>query len=153
MASPETIVVLNRVLVILRKSFPQYLRWARPYVPAGREAALKTLDEIVTGQDALAERVSEQIMAAGAIPDAGEFPMEFTDTHDLDIDYLIAEAIGYQEQDMAELEKCVAALRLVPAAGAFAAEAFGMAKGQLELLECLKAKPAAPTITRQGEPA
>ena len=153
MPSSDTVDILNRVLVTLRKAFPQYLRWARPHVPAGRESVLETLDEIVTGQNALAERVSEQIMAAGAIPDPGDFAMEFTDTHDLDVDYLIAEAIGYQKQDIATLQQCVDALRLAPAAQSLAAEALGMAKGHLESLEELKTKQASSTIVRNGPPA
>lgn len=148
MSSPESIAVLNRVLVTLRKSFPQYLRWARPFVPSGRESILETLDEIVTIQDTLAERVSEHIFAAGAIPDSGDFSVEFTDTHDLDIDYLIAEAIGYQQQDIATLEECVDDLRLAPAAQSLAAEALGMAKGQLESLTELDIKPNSSTIIR-----
>ncbi len=36
MSSIDTIHVLNRVLEILERSFPQYLRYARPYIPPGR---------------------------------------------------------------------------------------------------------------------
>ena len=153
MPSSDTTAVLNRVLVTLRKSFPQYLRWARPYVPAGREAVLETLDEIVRGQDALAERVSDQIIAAGGTLESGDFAMEFTDTHDLGVDYLITEAIGYQKQDIATLQQCVDALRFAPTAQSLAAEALGMAKGHLESLEELKTRPGSSTVVRNGEPA
>ena len=44
------------------------------------------------------------------------------------------EAIDYQKQDIADLEQCVDALRLAPAAQSLAAEALGMAKGHLESL-------------------
>ena len=83
MPSPDTINVLNRVLEILERSFPQYLLYARPYVPPGRENIMQTIEQIVAGQDALAERVSQHVFESGGLPDHGDFPIEFTDTHDL----------------------------------------------------------------------
>src|SRR3990172_8834395 len=134
MSSPDTIDVLNRELAILQRSFPQYLRYARPYIPPGREHVMKKIDEIAAGQDALAERVNQTVFESGGLPDDGKFPIEFTDTHDLGIDFLIQEAIEYQKQDIADLEQCVDALRLAPAAQSLAAEALGLAKGHLESL-------------------
>lgn len=139
MSSPETIDVLNRVLAILRRSFPQYLQYARPYIPIGDGRAMEVIGEIVAGQDTMAERVSGQIVAAGIRPNSGQFPIEFTDTHDLDIDYLVQEAIGYQRQDIAELEKCVDSLSLAPVAHTLAAESLGMTKAHLEQLQELAA--------------
>jgi hypothetical protein len=153
MSSPETIDVLNRVLGILQRSFPQYMRYARPYIPPGRENVMGTIHEIVAGQDALAERVSHTIFESGGRPDSGEFPIEFTDTHDLAIDFLIEQAIDCQKQDIAELEKCVESLRLAPAAQSLAAEALGMAKAHLESLEELKGKAGQSTIVPDGAPA
>ena len=141
MPSPETIDVLNRVLTILRRSFPQYLRYAHPYLPPGSEHAVEIFEEIASGQDALAERVHELIIQSGALPDVGPFPMEFTDTHDLSIDYQIREAIGYQKQDIADLKACAESLQLAPAAKTLVEEALGMAKGHLESLEDLAAAP------------
>jgi hypothetical protein len=143
--SPDTIAVLNRVLVVLQRSFSQYLRYARPYIPPGRESVMHTIDEIVTCQDSLAQRIEEFIHESGGSPEPGRFPIEFTDTHDLAIDYLIREAIGYQKEDIASLEKCVEQLRLSPAAQSLASEALGMAKGHLESLEELPVQPGATT--------
>lgn len=153
MPSPDTIDVLSRVLAILERSFPQYLRYARPYIPFGHEGVWETIEEIVAGEDALAERVSQMIFESGGLPEPGKFPIEFTDTHDLGIDYLIQEAIGYQKQDIANLKECADSLNLSPAAGALAAEALGMAKGHLESLEELAAKPGESTVVRNGPPA
>jgi hypothetical protein len=150
MPSSDTIDVLDRVLVILRRSFPQYLKFARPYIPAGRENVMETIDEIVAGQDALAARVAEHIFESGSLPNYGKFPIEFTDTHDLEIEFLIEEAIGYQKQDIADLAQCVDELRLSPAAQSLAAEALGMAKGHLESLEELPVDPTASTIIHGG---
>jgi hypothetical protein len=156
MSPPDTIDTLNRVLAMLRKSFPQYLRYARPYIPPNYAGAWETLADVAVAQDALAERAGEQIIAAGARPSSGEFPMEFTDTHDLGIDYLIREAIGYQKQDVAELEALSASPDLAPAARSLVAEALGMSKGHLESLQALRPAlggPGGSTIVRNGEPA
>jgi hypothetical protein len=96
---------------------------------------MATIEDIAVGQDAVAERVNQTIIESGGLTDNGKFPLEFTDTHDLAIDFLIQEAIAYQKQDIADLEQCVDALRLSPAAQSLAAEALGMAKGHLESLE------------------
>ena len=113
---------------------------------------METIHEIVAGQDALAERVSQTVFESGGLPDPGEFPIEFTDTHDLAIDFLIQQAIDCQEQDIAELEQCVEALRLAPAAQSLAAEALGMAKGHLESLKELKSKAGQSTLIGDGAP-
>jgi hypothetical protein len=144
MPPPDTTDVLNRVLAILQRSFPQYMRYARPYIPPGRENVMEAIDQIVAGEDQLAQRVSQSIFDSGGLPDPGEFPIEFTDTHDLAIDFLIDEAIDCQKQDIAELERCAEALRSAPAAQSLAAEALGMAKGHLQSLEDLQAKAGAP---------
>jgi hypothetical protein len=148
MPSTETTDALNRVLAILERSFPQYLQYAKPYIPPGREDVMRTIDEIVAGQDALAERVSETVFEAGDLPDDGKFPIEFTDTHDLSIDFLISEAIECQKQDVVDLKECVESLRLSPAAQMLAEEALGQAKGHLELLEQLGRRPQ--VSTKQG---
>jgi hypothetical protein len=153
MPSTETIDVLNRVLSLVQRSFPQYLRYARPYIPPGREKVMETIHEIVAGQDLLAGRVSQTIFESGGRPDSGEFPIEFTDTHDLAIDFLIEQAIDCQKQDIAELERCVEALRLAPAAQSLAAEALGTAKAHLESLVGLRGKAGRSTIVRDGAPA
>lgn len=145
MPSPDTIEILNRVLMLVTRSFPQYLRYARPYIPAGREDVLKTIHEIVTSQAQLAERIGRYIADSGGLPDPGRFPIELTDTHDLAIDFLVREAIGYQRQDIANLQQCVDALRLAPAAQSLAAEALGMAKGHLESLQELQVRGDAST--------
>ena len=145
MPSNNTIDILNRVLVLLTRSFPQYLHWARPYIPPGRENVTETIDQIVIGQNSLADRISQYIFESGGMPDSGRFPIEFTDTHDLAIDFLIQEAIVYQKEDIAKLHEFAESLRLAPAAQALASEALGLAKGNLESLEELRVQPVIST--------
>lgn len=152
MSSQDTIDCLNRVLEILERSFPQYILWGRPYIPAGRENVMQTIETIVTGQNSLAERVSQLVFESGGLPDHGKFPIEFTDTHDLGIDFLIEEAIDCFKQDIEDLEGCVEKLRLTPAAQSLASEALGLTKGHLEQLEKLPRNPGASTV-RGAQPA
>ena len=144
MNSTDAIDILNRVLAILSRSFVQYLRYGRPYIPRGRERTMETIEDVAVAQDALADRIVQLIDESGGSPDYGDFPMEFTDTHDLGIDFLIEEAIGYQKQDIAELAKHVDALHQAPAAQSLVSEALGMAKGHLELLEELVVQTSVP---------
>ena len=145
MTSADTIDTLNRVLETLERSFPQYLRWSRPYIPAGREGVMRTIESIAAGQGALAERVADYVSESGGLPDHGQFSTAFTDTHDLGIDFLVEEATDCLKMDRGDLEQCVEALRLEPAAQALASEALGMTKGHLELLEKLHVAPGSDT--------
>jgi hypothetical protein len=134
MMTIDAVRQLNRLLAIHCRSFVQYLRWSKPHVPPGHEEELETLAAIAADQDAMAERISRLIVDAGALPRSGEFPMEFTDLHDLDIDFLIAAAVRYQEHDLATIQQIVDALSAAPAARAIAEEALGRSKGHLDLL-------------------
>jgi hypothetical protein len=96
---------------------------------------MKTIEQIVAGQDALAERVSQHVFESSGLPDHGDFPIEYTDTHDLGIDFLLQEAIDCTQQSVGDLEQSVDSLRLAPAAQSLASEALGMTKGHLELLQ------------------
>jgi hypothetical protein len=144
MMSIEAIRLLNRLLAIHCRSFVQYLRWSRPHTPPGHEDELDTLAAIAADQDVLAERISRTVIDAGALPRSGEFPMEFTDLHDLDIDFLVAAAARYQQQDLAAVQQIVDGLSAAPAARALAEEALGMSTGHLDSLRELR---QAPTIS------
>ena len=144
MPATDTIAVLNRVLGIVLRSFPQYLRWSRPWVPPGHERQLEALEKNVTEQDAFAERIFEAVGDLGGRPDTGEFPMEFTDTHDLSIDYMLREAVGYGRQNVADLEAAAATPNLAPQAQLLVQEAVNTAKRQLASLEVLV--PANPAV-------
>lgn len=127
--------LLYQLLAVVGKSFPQYLQYSRPYIPAGREGVMETLQTIVHNQDGFAERISRMIADLGYPVRRGEFPMAFTDSHDLGIDYQIAAAIEYQQQDIESIGRIVSQLQFFPAAKALAEEALGLAKGHLDTLQ------------------
>jgi hypothetical protein len=144
MITIDVIRHLNRLLAIHCRSFIQYLRWARPHVPPGHEDEIDALTAIADDQDGMAERITRLILDSGALPRSGEFPMEFTDLHDLDIDFLISAAVKYQEFDLTAIQRIVDGLATAPAARAIAEEALGMSKGHLDSLRELV---HVPTIT------
>ena len=134
MIEPSTVQNLNRLLAIETRSFPQYLQFSRPYVPPGHEHLVEAIQSIVADQNALAERISQILLDAHAPVRTGEFPMDYTDKHDLSIDYLVEIAVEFQEQDIAAISEIVEHLQTAPAAKALAEEALGMAKGHLDSL-------------------
>lgn len=134
MLQPPIIAAMNHLLAIVGRSFPQYLQYSRPYIPEGRANVVETIGAIVDDQNVLADRITQILVDAEAPIRTGDFPMEFTDMHDLGIDFLVSMAIAYQEQDVASIGQVVDDLQSAPAAKALAEESLGMAKGHLESL-------------------
>jgi hypothetical protein len=134
MDKPDTYHSLNRLLTILYRSLPMYLTFACPWTHRGDEKAVATLGHIVEDQKQLANRIAERILNSGPI-DMGEYPLDFPDTHDLGLDYLIVKLVNCQKDDVAALEQCVAVLKNDRAAASLAEEALGAARGHLESLE------------------
>ena len=134
MSQPATNDLLNQLLGIVGRSFPQYLQYARPYVPPGRSDLMEMIGAVVGDQNGMVERLSQMLSDAQTPPRFGEFPMEYTDLHDLDINYLMKIAVKYQEQDIESIAAIAEQLRLAPAAQSLAEEALGMAKGHLDSL-------------------
>ncbi len=146
MAEPEIYRALNRLLTILERSMPMYLSYASPWVRRGDSKAVTALEAIVEQQRKLAERVAELVLQRGPI-NLGEFPVEFYDTHDLSLDYLLSRLVDYQRRDVAALERCVDDLQSDRPSAAVAEEALGAARGHLEILEELAASLGNSTAT------
>jgi hypothetical protein len=109
LSTTNTIDALNQLLAILGRSFPQYLRYAHPYISPGHERTAEIFEEITSDQNELIERISQEIYDSGELPDLGRFPAEFTN--------------------------CAESLHLAPAAKTLAEEAAGMTQGHLESLK------------------
>ena len=135
MNQPATAATLNQLLAILCRSFPQYLKFSRPYVPPGRSDVAETLDTVAADQDVLVDRITRMQIDAEAPIHTGDFPMEFTDLHDLEIDFLVGAAIAYQQKDIETIAGIVEQLQSAPAAKSIAEESLGMAKGHLASLK------------------
>jgi hypothetical protein len=135
MTKPGTQVVLNRVLTTLYRSLPMYLAYATPWTQRGDDKAVAALQRIVADQKQMANRIAQYVLEHHGPIEMGEYPVDFLDTHDLALDFLVSKLVQCQKQDIAELEKCVALLQSDRPACALAEEALGAARGHLESLE------------------
>ncbi|HTQ38676.1 MAG TPA: hypothetical protein VMJ32_06595 [Pirellulales bacterium] len=135
MTQSESSAVLNRLFVIIYRSLPMYLADAVPWMHSGDEQAKHVLNHIVADYRMYSGRIAELLLSRRQRVSFGEYPMVFTDTHDLSLDYMISELIDYQKQDVTAIEKCVADLKTDLAARILAEEVLGNARGHLESLE------------------
>jgi len=135
MSKPDTQQVLNRLLTIVYRSLPMYLTYAMPWIHRGDEKAVATLQRIVDSQKQIAQRIAEYIQDHHGSIEMGEYPLDFPDTHDLSLDFLISKLLTCQKKDVSAIERCVSALSADRHAALLAEEALGSARGHLETLE------------------
>lgn len=138
MSDRWNVEILNRLLAIQYRSLPRYLSYAPPWTSAADDGAVAALTNIVALQERMAGRIAELVLARRGRPDPGDFPMEFTDTQFLALDFLIGELIHYQKQDVAALRQCARQLSDDAEALALAEEALGAEQSHLETLEGLE---------------
>jgi hypothetical protein len=134
MSQHGTYQALNRLLTILYRSLPMYLTDACPWTRQSDDKAVAVLKHIVEDQKQLAGRIAQAVLRRGPI-DMGEYPVDFPDTNDLSLDYLLTKLVECQKGDIAAIERCVTDLKSDRQAGALAEEALGAARGHLESLE------------------
>ena len=139
MNSPNTIEVLNRLVVIHHRSLGMYLGYAPPTWHRDDQQAKEELGRIVADQKDLIDRIGEMVVGNHGAVFYGSYPMEFTGYHDLSFEFLLEKLLDHQRDDIAAIETCVSLLEGSPApARSIAQEALGMAKGHLESFEELK---------------
>ena len=63
-------------------------------------------------QNLYVQKIVELLLDRRQTLSFGEFPMAFTDTHDLSLDYLVNELIFYLKQDVAAIQQCIEELRM-----------------------------------------
>lgn len=127
--------LLNELLSIEYRSLPMYLTYASPWKHTGDERAAEVLSHIVADQQQMASRLAEEILARGGAPDVGDFPMVFTDMHDLSLDYLLKDLASWQQRDVARVEQIVSRLERDRAARELAQEVLGAERAHLEALQ------------------
>ncbi len=137
-----TIQLLNELLAIEYRSLPMYLTYAAPYRHASDARAGEVLQHIVTDQQHMSARLVEEIQDRGAAPEVGDFPMDFTDMHDLSLDYLVKDVIVWQQRGVNRIEQIVAALENDRVARELAQEVLGAERAHLEALAELIAATA-----------
>ncbi len=96
--------VLTRLLRILCRSLPMYLRDARPWSAVEGDPTLAALAAIVADQERFACRTAQAILDQGGQPEPGPFPMEFASMNDAGLDYLLGQVIESQRRDLPRIE-------------------------------------------------
>ncbi len=131
---------LSELLAIQYRSLPMYLADATDLTNEGDARIAQALAHIVSDQRALSQRIGALIAARSGRVELPSFPMEFTDTHFLSLDYLLGDVIEHQREDIRDLASCVEALRGDAEGLVLAQEALGSEKAHLQMLEELATK-------------
>ncbi len=138
MTDLNLIDTLNRLLVLEFRSFAMYLNDADPW---SAEDSDNSATEVLTGIQQLraeySQRLAELIQQEGGTVDSGDYPMNFTDSHDLSLIYLLGELQKAQHEILAEIELLIQALAKHPAAKALAEEILGSERAHQEMLDRL----------------
>ena len=131
---------LNRLLALHSRSLPSYLASARPFSRPGiDQRASEVLQIIIDDHRRLVDQVAGLIREQDGSVSLGEFPMEFTDLHDLSLDYLVGVLIQKQQATISQIEQIAQELAGNSRGKALAQEALGAAKGHLVSLRELTA--------------
>jgi hypothetical protein len=131
----QTVDVLNRMLQMLCRSLPMYLKDAKPWSRHDQEKVQAAIDSLVADQEMYAARLANLIFDVEGRPDPGVFPTAFTSIHDLSLDYLLAQAVGCLCQEVAALQHLASELPAGSPGRALAEEIAGNAQGHLEVLQ------------------
>ncbi len=141
MISPSDLQALNRLLQLHYRSLPMYLEYADPWHRHDDQEAVETLRHVASDHEATAQRIAQFILDRDGTVDPGEFPMEFTDLHDLDMQYLLPMVVESEKRTLEEMKQLAATLQ-DPEAKALAEEVLGVEQAHLEQLEQLLQRPA-----------
>ena len=140
MPRQSPVEILNQLLALHTRSLPTYLLSAKPWVSnEAAQAALTVLEQIAADQGLVAGRIVAVIRDEHGTPTSSEFPINFTDMHDLSMDYIMAEVQARQEREIEFMEWAVENLAGAAVPGAIAEEALGAAKAHLDSLRELGA--------------
>ena len=91
MPRQSPVEILNQLLALHTRSLPTYLLSAKPWVSnEAAQAALTVLEQIAADQGLVAGRIVAVIRDEQGPPASSEFPINFTDMHDLSLDYIMA---------------------------------------------------------------
>lgn len=125
-------VLLNRLLQTLCRSLPMYLAEAQPWIGHNGEQLQVVLADIAADYRSYVERLMDMILELDGPIETGWFPTEFTDLHDLAVDYLLGKCLERQHRDLGIILCCVESLDRDSAPRLLAEEVLGNARGHLE---------------------
>jgi hypothetical protein len=135
--------VLNRLLIVLSRSMPMYVSHAAPWVSYNGDQTRDALDHLVADQKQYVERVTRLLQDRRYTIDPGEFPMTFTDLHDLSLGFLSKRMAEQHRLDVQAIERCVQQLQGDAEGRALAEEILDNAREHLHSLDSLGAQSSA----------
>ena len=139
MPEQTTLDVLNGLLALHCRSLPMYLASARPWFSQPDSDAEAVLRHIAEDQQLMVDRIGAVILDLGGTVMPSEFPMEFTDLHDLSVDFLIPQIRARQQSELDWMRRSRDSLKDSPVARAIVEEALGAAQAHLDCLSELAA--------------
>ena len=134
----STLDLLNELLALHSCSLPSYLSCAKPWSHVADSKDLKALELIAKDHLRMVERIGQVILRHNGKVRSSDFPMLFTDMHDLSTDYILNQVRRRQKNEFDRIIEIVEQLQNSPDALAIAEEAKGAARGHLEQLEELQ---------------
>ena len=138
MGEMTTVDILNRLLAMHSRSLPTYLVSAPPWYPESDSDAMVALRHVAEDHALMVDCLGAEIMRENGAVKAGEFPMNYTDLHDLSIDYIIRQVVSELRVNLEEIQTCIDQLQNAPGAKALAEEALGATQGHLDNLDSLE---------------
>ena len=139
----STIDLLNELLALHCYSLPRYLVNARPWVSRSDSSAVEALALVAADHQRMTDLIGSLILDLGGAIQPGEFPMMYTDMHDLSSEYIVNETLRFQRLEIARIEEIASKLSDQPKPHAIAKEALGAAKGHVQNLSELLSKSTA----------
>lgn len=135
MKKVSAIDALNSLVRIQSRSLPTYLMDARPWAAPKETQGEEILSSIAGDQATLVDELADEIMSRGGIVDRGVFPTEFTDLHDLSIDFLMKMVARDQQRNIDVIQQAIANLNGDQEAFGLGQRVLGAAKAHLDMIQ------------------
>lgn len=139
----SNIDLLNELLALHSTSLAMYLSNAKPWTIGSEPRAAQTMSDVARDHKRMVDRIGNVILKYQGIVRYGEFPMQFTDLHDLSPEYLVSAVQKELASTDKRISEIVDSLADYPEALAVAQEAAGASKGHLDNLAELMAESSA----------
>jgi hypothetical protein len=95
--SPALIDDLNAALVEVTRSLLQYASEAFPWTASGGEHLRRDVLRLATRQHDTIQKLTDEIVERGGLPDYGAFPTDYTSLHFVSVAFLMKQMIANQE--------------------------------------------------------
>ena len=134
MKKTSKIDLLNALVQMHCRSLPMYLASAAPWTTSEQTVGRALLQSIIADQGEIVDKFADVILQRDGIVERGAFPTEFTDLHDLSLDYLMHEMAEKQATNVKAIERATELLAGDDDALELCQRTLGVAKAHLDSL-------------------